>query len=182
MVYLALTPQGLQEILDTPETAEAPVWCGANTLSEAEFAKLERSNVTRFTYSLANAEKAQSNVPYGQSKTIIRESASGLKAWYSRTNCAVWVRLLRVGCCHTIKGRDWPKADQLEYAKVTRPMSKRDKHLAKVQEYKDRFRRMSLESLRERANSPSLFKEAAIALRELIAERESAESHQEHRD
>lgn len=58
MVYLALTPQGLQEILDTPETAEAPVWCGANTLSEAEFAKLERSNVTRFTYSLASAEKA----------------------------------------------------------------------------------------------------------------------------
>lgn len=58
MVYLALTPQGLQEILDTPETAEAPVWCGANTLSEAEFAKLERSNVTRFTYSLANAENA----------------------------------------------------------------------------------------------------------------------------
>jgi hypothetical protein len=58
MVYLALTPQGLQEILDTPEAAEAPVWCGANALSEAEFAKLERSNVTRFTYSLANAEKA----------------------------------------------------------------------------------------------------------------------------
>lgn len=58
-------------------------------------------------------------------------------------------------------------------------MSKRDKHFEKVQEYKDRFRLMSLESLRERANSPSLFKEAAIALRELIAERESAASHQE---
>lgn len=58
MVYLALTSQGLQEILDTPEVAEMPVWCGANALSEAEFAKLERSNVTRFTYSLANADKA----------------------------------------------------------------------------------------------------------------------------
>ena len=58
MVYLALTPQGLQEILDTPGAAGAPVWCGANALSGAEFAKLERSNVTRFTYSLANAEKA----------------------------------------------------------------------------------------------------------------------------
>jgi len=58
MVYLVLTPQGLQEIFDAPEAAEAPVWCGANALSEAEFAKLERSNVTRFTYSLVNAEKA----------------------------------------------------------------------------------------------------------------------------
>lgn len=58
MVYLALTPQGLQEILNTPEGAKVPVWCGANALSEAEFAKLERSNVTRFTYSLANAGKA----------------------------------------------------------------------------------------------------------------------------
>ena len=58
-------------------------------------------------------------------------------------------------------------------------MSKREKHFEKVQGYKDRFRPMSLESLRERANSPSLFKEAAIALRELIAERELAGSHQE---
>ncbi len=58
MVYFALTPQGLKEILATPEAAKVPVWCGANALSEADFAKLERSNVTRFTYSLANADKA----------------------------------------------------------------------------------------------------------------------------
>lgn len=58
MVYLALTPQGLQEILDTPEAVEMPVWCGANALSEADFAKLERSNVTRFIYSFENADKA----------------------------------------------------------------------------------------------------------------------------
>lgn len=58
MVYLALTPQGLQEILDTPEAVEMPVWCGANALSEADFAKLERTNVTRFIYSFENADKA----------------------------------------------------------------------------------------------------------------------------
>ncbi|WP_426079296.1 hypothetical protein [Janthinobacterium sp. PSPC3-1] len=52
-------------------------------------------------------------------------------------------------------------------------MSKRDKHFEKVREYKDRFHPMSLEFLREKLNSPSLYKEAAIALRELIAERES---------
>ncbi|RYF44374.1 MAG: hypothetical protein EOO38_18040 [Cytophagaceae bacterium] len=58
MVYLALTPQGLQEILDTPEAVEMPIWCGANALSEADFTKLERSNVTRFIYSFENADKA----------------------------------------------------------------------------------------------------------------------------
>lgn len=58
MVYLALTPQGLQEILDAPETAKTPIWCSADALSEAEFEKLERGNVTRFTYSFADADKA----------------------------------------------------------------------------------------------------------------------------
>lgn len=58
MVYLALTPQGLQEILDAPEVAKIPVWCGTDALSEAEFEKLARDNVTRFTYSFANADKA----------------------------------------------------------------------------------------------------------------------------
>ena len=58
MVYLALTAQGLQEILAAPEAVKAPVWCGADALSEVEFEKLERGNVTRFTYSFVNADKA----------------------------------------------------------------------------------------------------------------------------
>ena len=58
MVYLALTPQGLQEILESPETTKMSVWCGADTLSDAEFGKRERGNVTRFTYSLIHADKA----------------------------------------------------------------------------------------------------------------------------
>jgi hypothetical protein len=57
MVYLALTPRGLQEILAAPE-AKMSVWCGADALSEAEFGKLERANVTRFTYSFVNADKS----------------------------------------------------------------------------------------------------------------------------
>lgn len=58
MVYLALTPQGLREILDASEVVKTPVWCSADALSEAEFEKLERGNVTRFTHSFANADKA----------------------------------------------------------------------------------------------------------------------------
>lgn len=57
MVYLALTPQGLREILGASEAAKTPVWCSADALSEAEFEKLERGNVTRFTYSFADADK-----------------------------------------------------------------------------------------------------------------------------
>ncbi len=58
MVYLALTRQGLREILDASTAAETPVWCSADALSEAEFEKLERGNVARFTYSFADADKA----------------------------------------------------------------------------------------------------------------------------
>jgi hypothetical protein len=58
MVYLALTQQGLREILDVSKAAKIPIWCGADALSEAEFQKLGHGNVTRFTYSFANADKA----------------------------------------------------------------------------------------------------------------------------
>ena len=77
MVYLVLTPQGLTEILATPEAAKVPVWCGANALSEAEFAKLERSNVTRFTYSFANADKATIQ----SALSTIQEHHPGERIW-----------------------------------------------------------------------------------------------------
>ena len=77
MVYLALTPQGLQEIFNTLEAAKVPVWCGANTLSEAEFAKLERNDVTRFTYSFANADKAAIQ----RALSTIEEHHPGERIW-----------------------------------------------------------------------------------------------------
>ena len=58
MVYLALTPQGLEEIFDASDAARVFIWCGANALSEGEFANLARSDVTRFAYSFANADRA----------------------------------------------------------------------------------------------------------------------------
>jgi hypothetical protein len=58
MVYFALTPQGLREILDASEAAKTPIWCSADALSEAEFDKLERGNITRFNYSFADADQA----------------------------------------------------------------------------------------------------------------------------
>ncbi len=52
-------------------------------------------------------------------------------------------------------------------------MKKTSKHFAKVDEYRDRFRKQSTAQLIERQNSGyRLIKEAAIALREVLAERE----------
>jgi hypothetical protein len=58
MIYFALTPRGAHELLNSPDVKNAHIWCSADALSEAEFGKLERRNVTRFTHSFANADKA----------------------------------------------------------------------------------------------------------------------------
>ena len=57
MVYLALTPRGLRELLDGPEAVNVHVWCSADALSEEEFGRLKRGIVTRLTYSFSNADK-----------------------------------------------------------------------------------------------------------------------------
>lgn len=57
MVHLVLTPQGLQEILAALPDAENAMWCSADALSEDEFDKLRRGNMTRFDYSLADADQ-----------------------------------------------------------------------------------------------------------------------------
>jgi len=50
MVYLALTPQGLQEILDTPEAAEAPVMLRSTCLIRELVANfIIRSQERRFS-------------------------------------------------------------------------------------------------------------------------------------
>jgi len=76
-VYLDLTPKGLQEIFNTPEAAKMAVWCGANALSESEYAKLERNNVTRFTYSFANCDKATIK----RAVSTIEEHHPGERIW-----------------------------------------------------------------------------------------------------
>lgn len=81
MVYLALTPQGLQDILNASEAAKCPVWCGADALSEAEFEKLERSNITRFTYSFADADAATIQ----DALATIEEHHPGKRVWIEST-------------------------------------------------------------------------------------------------
>jgi len=56
-------------------------------------------------------------------------------------------------------------------------MSKQKQYFQKITDYKERFREMTTEELRQRLQSHgiSLYKEAAIALRELLEEREANE-------
>lgn len=50
MVYLAITPQGLMHALHAVEKCAAPIWCGADAISESDFESSECTSLTRFSY------------------------------------------------------------------------------------------------------------------------------------
>jgi hypothetical protein len=50
-------------------------------------------------------------------------------------------------------------------------MSKQERHFEKIQEFKQRFSKLTTESLSLRLNNHQLVKEAAIAAREILKER-----------
>lgn len=52
MVHLAITSQGLKHALRAVEGSAAPIWCGADAISEADFEILDCASLTRFSYSL----------------------------------------------------------------------------------------------------------------------------------
>ena len=52
--------------------------------------------------------------------------------------------------------------------------NKRDTYFDKINEYKIRFEKLETEDLKQRLNNGALIKEAAIAIRKLIEERESS--------
>ncbi|SHN30723.1 hypothetical protein [Rhizobacter sp. OV335] len=53
MVFVAITPSGLAEALDRAAAGDA-IWCGSDAISEVEYVKLRRPNMSRFSYSLAD--------------------------------------------------------------------------------------------------------------------------------
>ena len=55
MVFVAVTPVGLAEALRRA-TSDDAIWCGSDTISEAEYAAMKRTGLTRFNYSLADLE------------------------------------------------------------------------------------------------------------------------------
>lgn len=55
MVFVAITAVGLAEALRRA-SSEDEIWCGSDTISESEYARVERPGITRFNYSLAGLE------------------------------------------------------------------------------------------------------------------------------
>jgi hypothetical protein len=56
MVFLALSGDGLAEALCIASSEGGAVWCGADALSEEQFASSGAKRLTRFTYSLQDAD------------------------------------------------------------------------------------------------------------------------------
>ena len=52
MVFLAISPGGLKEALRETASSGTAVWCGADAISEAAFAAIKGSSLTRFAYEL----------------------------------------------------------------------------------------------------------------------------------
>lgn len=106
MVYLALTSEGLREILEAPETAKFAVWCGADAVSEAEFQNLVHGNVTRDNYSLADADNATILLFSPLSKTTTQKSAFGSSSLSSEIRTGIrWGYLPReLGCGSGMSG------------------------------------------------------------------------------
>ncbi|MHA6852823.1 hypothetical protein [Ralstonia pseudosolanacearum] len=53
MVFLAITPQGLQDALHSKQGM--PIWCGADAISGDGYRELASRQVSRFTYTLGDA-------------------------------------------------------------------------------------------------------------------------------
>ncbi|WP_219220632.1 hypothetical protein [Variovorax boronicumulans] len=52
MVFLAITPGGWKDALREAASSGTAVWCGADAVSEEDFAVLKGKRLTRFTYVL----------------------------------------------------------------------------------------------------------------------------------
>lgn len=77
MVFLAITPSGLVEAL-LLAGGHSPVWCGADAITEAEFATRQGNNITRFVHSLAGPGSADLVV---EAVATIAEHHPGERVW-----------------------------------------------------------------------------------------------------
>lgn len=56
MVFLAITPNGLKDALREATRSGTAVWCGADAVSEQDFAALKGKGLTRFAYALGGRD------------------------------------------------------------------------------------------------------------------------------
>ena len=67
MIFLAITPLGLEDALQVVDVSISAIWCGSDAISEVDYENLQRRNVSRFNYALGGEEK---NVLDGALETI----------------------------------------------------------------------------------------------------------------
>ena len=77
MIYLAITPQGLHDILEIAKDRQIHVWCGADALSESAFQELSFNGLTRFNYPLWNADA----LTLEDALSTIKEHHPGERIW-----------------------------------------------------------------------------------------------------
>ena len=82
MVFLAITPKGLEEALKLAKPNDDAVWCTSDTITEKEFNDMEGVNLTRFNYSFAADEADSVN---GAIETI-QEHHPGETVWVERSD------------------------------------------------------------------------------------------------
>src|SRR2546422_445664 len=56
MVFLAITPSGLTDALRAARADDA-IWCGSDTITEADYARLKHPNLSRFIYELGDRRR-----------------------------------------------------------------------------------------------------------------------------
>jgi len=80
MVFLALTPAGLADVLRKRGEMADAVWCGADAISEADYVALGSMNVSRFNYSL----QGQTDDVLAGAIDTIEEHHPGEVVWVER--------------------------------------------------------------------------------------------------
>jgi hypothetical protein len=56
MVFLAITPDGLSKAMQMAATTGTSVWCGADAISELDYANLKPRGLSRFNYQLGSLD------------------------------------------------------------------------------------------------------------------------------
>lgn len=74
MIYLAITPDGLDNALRSATEADA-VWCGSDAISEAEYATRKHPNLSRFIYELGDRKRINDAI------STIEEHGPGQIIW-----------------------------------------------------------------------------------------------------
>lgn len=52
MVFLAITPAGLQQAISLSRTSKFAIWCSSDAISEADYENMTGFNISRFAYPL----------------------------------------------------------------------------------------------------------------------------------